>query len=91
MIPSEKWASMLGVRKYDKVPEYLGPMEFDRVEIPLGRIIGAPAVPVVYDGQVVARGDIVAKYGEGLSVSIAASIDGVVSVERDFIRIDKNR
>lgn len=91
MIPSEKWASMLGVRKYDKVPEYLGPMEFDRVEIPLGRIIGAPAVPVVYDGQVVARGDIVAKYGEGLSVSIAASIDGVVSVERDFIRIDKKR
>ena len=91
MIPSEKWSSALGVRNYDRVPEYLGQMEFDRVEIPLGRIIGAPAVPVVSDGQVVTRGDIVAKYGEGLSVSIAASIDGVVSVQRDSIRIDKKR
>ncbi len=91
MIPSEKWASALGVRKYDRVPEYVGQMEFDRVEIPLGKIIGAPAVPVVSDGQMVQRGDIVAKYGEGLSVSICASIDGVVSVQRDSIRIDKKR
>jgi len=91
MIPSEKWASALGVRKYDRVPEYVGQMEFDRVEIPLGKIIGAPAVPVVGDGDYVQRGDIVAKYGEGLSVSICASIDGVVSVQRDSIRIDKKR
>lgn len=89
-IPSDKWAATLGVAKFDRVAEYIGEInDFDRVELPLGRFIGAPSMPVVRDGEEVAIGQIVAVARDGLSVSLAASINGRVTVSDTEIRIDR--
>jgi len=89
-IPSDKWAQTLGVAKFDRVAEYIGEInDFDRVELPLGRFIGAPAMPVVRDGEEVRIGQIVAVARDGLSVSLAASINGRVTVSDTEIMIDR--
>ena len=89
-IPSEKWAATLGVAKFDRVAEYIGEInDFDRVELPLGRFIGAPSMPVVRDGDEVRIGQIVAVARDGLSVSLAASINGRVTVSDTEIIIDR--
>ena len=89
-IPSEKWAATLGVARFDRVAEYIGEInDFDRVELPLGRFIGAPAMPVVRDGEEVRIGQIVAVARDGLSVSLAASINGRVTVSDTEIIIDR--
>lgn len=90
MIPSEKWMSALGVRKFDTVPEYSGVIsDFDRVEIPIGSHIGAPAVPTVKDGEQVVRGQIIARAADGLSIPYHASIDGTVTLSNKKIIIDR--
>ncbi len=91
MIPSERWASVLGVAKFDKVPVFKGEnTDFERVEIALKQHIGAPSVAVVQDGAKVNRGDEIAKCANGLSICQHASITGVVTVENGGkIRIDK--
>ena len=82
MVPSERWASVLGVGKYDKVAKYVGEQtDFDRVEIYLRQHIGAPSVSCVTDGEWVQRGQKVAESAEGLSLPQYASIDGRVTVE----------
>lgn len=89
-IPSEKWAATLGVARFDRVAEYIGEInDFDRVELPLGRFIGSPAMPVVRDGEEVKIGQIVAVARDGLSVSLAASINGRVTVSDTEIMIDR--
>ncbi len=91
-IPSDKWAYSLGVARFDKVAEYIGEMDdFDRVELPLGRFIGASSIPVVSDGDVVARGDKVAVSADGLSVDLCASIGGRVTLIDKKIIIDRVR
>lgn len=90
MIPSEKWASILGVHGFDKIPGFIGEVkDFDRVEIPLGRFIGVPSVPSVETGTYVKAGDRIGIPAEGLSVGLAASIDGRVTVTDTKIIIDK--
>ena len=44
----------------------------------LSQHIGAPAVPVAEVGAKVKAGDLIAKPGNGLSVAIHASMDGIV-------------
>ncbi len=89
MIPSERWASVLGVAKFDKVAKYVGAQSFSRVEILLRQHIGAPSVPVVADGDVVAAGDKIADGAEGLSLPQHASIGGRVTVYGDKIIIER--
>ncbi len=90
MIPSGKWASVLGVASFDKLPTFTGEnTQFDRVEIALRQHIGAPSVTVVQDGARVTRGDVIAQSADGLSIPQHASISGVVTVQNDKIRIDK--
>ena len=91
MIPSERWASVLGVHKFDKVAVYKGEdIQFDRVEIPLSQHIGAPSVACVTDGERVERGQKIAESAVGLSLPQYASISGVVSLyEGKKIVIDK--
>lgn len=92
MIPSEKWESTLGVRKFDRVAEFGGEIkDFSRVEIPLSRHIGAPSIPTVSDGQTVAAGEIIAKAADGLSLPQHASISGVVTLGDGKIMIDRVR
>lgn len=91
MVPSERWESLLGVLKYDKVAEYIGEeTDFPRVEILLRQHIGAPSVAIVKDGDTVQRGDKIAESAEGLSLPQYASISGRVTlVEGVKIIIDK--
>lgn len=89
MVPSERWASVLGVAKYDAVAKYIGEQTYPRVEILLRQHIGAPSVAIVQDGDIVKKGDKIAESAEGLSLPQYASIDGRVSVYGDKIIIDK--
>ncbi len=89
-IPSEKWESVLGVLRFDRVAEYEGIIDgFDKVEIPLSRHIGIPSVPVVSDGDTVKRGDLIAEAAQGLSAVQHASIDGKVRLTEKTIVITK--
>lgn len=81
MVPSERWASTLGVKKYDRVAEFIsGTFSPSSVEIPLSRHIGIPSTPSVKTGERVKRGELIASAAEGLSVPQHASRDGVVTV-----------
>ena len=53
------------------------------VKIPLSQHIGAPAVAAVKEGELVGRGDCIAVPGEGLSVAIHSSVDGIVRMITD--------
>lgn len=91
-IPSEKWTSMLGVTKFDKVADFYGEInDFDRVEIPLNKHIGAPSVPFVKDADTVSAGDLIATAGAGLSLPQHASISGKITLGSNKIIIDKVR
>ena len=56
----------------------------------LSQHIGAPAIPIVKVGDHVAYRQQIAKPGDGLSVGMHASLEGVVTNVTDkFIRIEK--
>ena len=91
MVPSERWANVLGVARFDKVGKYIGEQtSYARVEILLLQHIGAPSVPCVEDGTYVNKGDKIAEAAEGLSLPQYASISGKVSVYSDRIIIEKD-
>ncbi len=90
MIPSEKWASHLGVHRYDRLPPFVGELrDFRRVQMPLGKFIGIPSVPSVENGAYVRVGEPLGIPAEGLSVGLAASIEGRVTITDTKIIIDK--
>ncbi len=90
MIPSERWASTLGVASFDKVGKYVGEQQdFSRVEIFFRQHIGAPSVPIVADGARVSAGEKIAEAADGLSLPQYASISGRVSVYNDKIIIER--
>ena len=90
MIPSERWASALGVLKFDRVPEYKGVVDgIFRAEISLNTHIGAPSLALVSDGDTVKRGDLIATAADGLSVPQHASLSGRVTVKTQKIIIDR--
>jgi Na+-translocating ferredoxin:NAD+ oxidoreductase RnfC subunit len=91
-IPSEKWTSMLGVTKFDRVADFYGEInDFCRVEIPLNKHIGAPSTPTVKDGDTVNKGDLIADASSGLSLTQHASLSGTVTLGSNKIIIDKVR
>jgi len=83
-VPEERLAARLGLSRYDVE----APLQEDgywkeqdiihKVKILMSQHIGAPAVPVAETGAKVKAGDMIAKPGNGLSVAIHASMDGVV-------------
>ena len=84
MVPSERWANVLGVAKFDKLAKYIGEQkDFTKAEIYLRQHIGAPSVVVVKDGDLVQAGDLVAESADGLSLPQYASISGRVRVEEN--------
>ncbi len=90
MVPSTRWASLLGVAAYDKVGKYIGEQKgFSRVEILFRQHIGAPSLPIVKDGDEVVAGQKIAEAAEGLSLPQYASISGKVSVYSDKIIIER--
>lgn len=80
MVPSERWANVLGVAKFDKLAKYIGEQTYNKVEILLRQHIGAPSVPCVNDGDRVNKGDKIAEAAEGLSLPQYAPISGRVTV-----------
>ena len=92
MVPSDKWTSMLGITKFDKVVNFGGEInDFARVEIPLSSHIGAPSITAVSDGSMVNKGDLIANAAEGLSLPQYASISGIATVGNGKIIIDRIR
>jgi Na+-translocating ferredoxin:NAD+ oxidoreductase RnfC subunit len=90
MVPSSKWISMLGISKFDKTADFGGEInDFSRVELPFSGHIGIPSIPVVNDGDVVSKGDLIAKAADGLSLPQHASISGKIKLGVDKIIIDK--
>ena len=80
LIPSSRWETMLGVHKFDVVPELIeAPLSAARVEIPTTGHIGAPSLPAVKVGDTVRVGDVIATAAAGLSMPQHASIDGTVT------------
>ena len=90
MISSVRWEELLGIHKYDVVPQYVSkPIKATRVEIPMSQHIGAPSVPAVNVGDKVDVGQIIANCNAGLSVPQHASISGTVtSVDSSKIIIE---
>jgi len=89
--PVNKLIMQLGLVAYD-VP---APLEykrhvFNKVTIPLKQHSGAPALPIVQAGDIVARGDLIARIPDGLiSANIHASISGRVNaVTAESINIE---
>lgn len=84
LIPSGRWETMLGVRRFDVIPAYepdlIAPR---RVEIPLSGHIGAPSVAVVKKGDTVTRNTAIAECAAGLSLPQHASICGTVTLVDD--------
>ena len=91
VLPSDRWASLLGVSAYDKRGErdnrVISP---EAVTIYLSQHIGAPSLPLVKEGDAVTKGQPVAAAAEGLSVPQHASIDGQVTlVDHEKIIIER--
>lgn len=88
-VPVSRWRSLLGVAKFQRAPE--GDFEecaCGEVVIALNRHIGAPSVATVQVGERVAKGDLIARAGDGLSIDQHASIDGTVTaIDANGIRI----
>ncbi len=83
--PIKKLIANLGLTKYNvAAPLTELTQEIDHVSIPVAMHIGAPAVPCVNVGDVVAKGDVIAKPAEGkLGACIHASISGTVKAIAD--------
>lgn len=81
LVPSETLIDRLGIRKYvkDRVERKYIDFYPDTVYIPMSQHIGKPATPVVGVGDLVKKGQLIAKTDENaLGTSIHSSIDGVV-------------
>ncbi len=88
-IPSTRWASTLGVAKFDKIPEFIGELTSAHVEIPINTHIGAPAAASVTGGDGVEKNAVIATAADGLSVAYHAPISGRVTQGNNKIIIDK--
>lgn len=89
--PMKRLMARLDLRKYNKpAPLKDEVVDVKTVRIALRQNIGAPAVPVVKAGDVVARGQMIAEPAKGLSVALHSSIYGRVrEVAGDCIIIDR--
>ncbi len=78
-LPVHRLAVRLGLERYDvAAPFEDGVQTVEYVKIPLSQHIGAPAKPSVSPGDRVRKGQKIGEAGEGLSVAIHCSVDGVV-------------
>lgn len=89
-VPMERLMARLDLTKYNKeapLDETTVPVR--KVKIMLSQHIGAPASPVVKQGDTVTAGQMIAEPAKGLSVGIHASIDGVVKeVSEKYVIIE---
>ncbi|OGX19378.1 MAG: hypothetical protein A3K54_00805 [Omnitrophica WOR_2 bacterium RBG_13_44_8] len=91
-VPTKKLISRLGLHRYDvPAPLQLQELSVEKVHLPLKQHIGVPSEPIVEVGNIVNRGDLVARIPDGMIGSnIHASISGIVREVSDKIVISKN-
>lgn len=91
-VPMDRLISRLDLNRYDRMaPLEKKTLETKEVKIMLKQHIGVPATAVVNKGDIVEKGQVIAKPAEGLSVAVHASICGkVVEVNENFVII-RNR
>ncbi len=89
-VPMNLLVKRLGVEQYDAgAPWDPAPVHPRSVDIPLSQHMGSPAVPVVKEGDAVAKGQLVAEIEEGkLGAPVHASISGLVAEIRGHVRIE---
>lgn len=89
-VPMERLMARLDLTKYNReAPLDESAVPVRRVKIMLSQHIGAPASPIVKQGDTVTAGQMIAEPAKGLSVSIHASIDGVIKeVSEKYVIIE---
>lgn len=89
-VPMNLLVKRLGVGDYEAgAPWDPAPVNPRSVDIPLSQHMGSPAVPVVKEGDSVAKGQLVAGIEEGkLGAAVHASISGLVTKIRGHVRIE---
>ena len=90
-VPEHRLEARLGLSKYNvDAPLKDEVVQMGKVRILLGQHIGAPAKPVVKEGDMVEVGQMIGKPADGLSVGIHASISGkVVEADASHVTIQK--
>ena len=89
-LPTERLITRLGISQYDvPAPLLLTELKTEKVRIPLKMHAGAPSRPVVEEGDIVSRGQLIADIPENaLGAKIHASMDGkVTAVTGAYIEI----
>lgn len=93
LVPSEKLIDRLGIRQYVKETVKRKYMDFypNEVNIPLSQHVGKPADPIVKVGDIVKRGDVIARTStDALGTTMHASIDGRIKrIDNRFIAIER--
>lgn len=89
-VPMERLMARLDLTKYNReAPLDESAVPVRRVKIMLSQHIGAPASPIVNQGDTVTAGQMIAEPAKGLSVGIHASIDGVIKeVSEKYVIIE---
>ena len=89
-VPMERLMARLDLTKYNKeAPLDESAVLVRKVKIMLSQHIGAPASPIVNQGDTVTAGQMIAEPAKGLSVGIHASIDGVIKeVSEKYVIIE---
>lgn len=89
-VPMERLMARLDLTKYNKeAPLDESAVSVQKVKIMLSQHIGAPASPIVKQGDTVTPGQMIAEPAKGLSVGIHASIGGVVKeVSEKYVIIE---
>jgi len=83
-VPVGRLAARLGLSEYNVSAPFEDITQVvKRVRIPMSQHIGAPAKPIVAQGDKVVKGQKIGEAAEGLSVCIHCSIDGVVEKVTD--------
>ena len=90
-VPMKQLMTRLGISRFEAKAEYVA-MEIapKKVALPLKQHVGVPARPVIEDGDMVSRGQLIAEIPAGeLGANIHASIDGrVVELNEKSIVIE---
>jgi Na+-translocating ferredoxin:NAD+ oxidoreductase RnfC subunit len=89
-VPMNLLVKRLGVGEFEAgAPWDPTPVNPRSVDIPLSQQMGSPAVPVVREGDAVAKGQLVAGIEEGkLGAAVHASISGLVTKICGYVRIE---
>ncbi len=90
-VPMSRLTSRIGLKKYNKpAPIIEAVPNFKKVTVLLSQHVGAPSVPMVKKGDIVAEKQLIAEAGEGLSVALHSPVNGkVTAVGKTAIIIEK--